>query len=922
MKRLVILLMTVLWLSPAHAEVGDALDYFNLGIASSMTNKKIEYFSRALELKPDLAAAYEKRGLLYFFKEEYDQVIRDFQKYLDLAPAKAEAYRMLAMGYLKSGAYQPAIRNFTRALEMEPELASAYAYRAEAYRLLADYAQAIVDASRALELDGDPRTRAIAFIARAKAYRELGDVDQAFTDSKAALKAEPSIWGVSYSNPQISRRAAPVVLIGLSFVVFLGLKQKHHFKFRVSQPIKILNSKLLPPNVSDTIKRERLLFLLSRLRKRRLTTVVAAAGYGKTTLIVQITAQFNLNTVWCRIDESDKDFITFITYLIAGIRQRFQGFGEETSQMIEEARDLGRDRETILRMLLSELEHTITEELVIVLDDYHTIQGSREIKDTIEFLLKNFSPAVHLVLISRTDIDLPLSRLIAMREVTEITEDDLAFTLNEVEQLYLKLFDISLKPSNLEIIHERTGGWVSGLVLLHHSLRNKTVEDVERTLSDLKGPPEIVLRFLEENVYDMLAEESRQFLTRTSILSRLDVAICDQLLEIDNSADILRDLESKHLFISAAAEDRKAYVYHHLLRDFLQTKLADELDDQTRSELNKKAAVLLEEVGHYEEALDHYFAAQEFNGACRLLNTFGRELLGEGRVQLLRSYIDNIPARYLGDTVDSDDGVAELLENLPVSLPPGLTIHLLGKFRLLLNGQEIHPKRWKSKKAKTIFQFLLYSRSSGYVNKEVLMELLWPAEDPKLTAKRLHVALASLRKTLEPEIPRGTSSSFITRDNDSYSIDIGEEGWVDIEEFTEELYLAKQEDNPEKSIVHYMNAESVYQGDFLEEELYSEWCAEARERFREEYLWLLNQIIEYCEGKRDFKNCILYAKKCLQKDKYAEDVYRLLMTYYAQTGNKAMVVKTFEKCKEAITRDLNCPISEETERLFQELLSN
>jgi DNA-binding SARP family transcriptional activator len=256
------------------------------------------------------------------------------------------------------------------------------------------------------------------------------------------------------------------------------------------------------------------------------------------------------------------------------------------------------------------------------------------------------------------------------------------------------------------------------------------------------------------------------------------------------------------------------------------------------------------------------------------------------------------------------------------SCSPALKVHLLGKFRLFDDAQEILAKRWKSRKARTLFQFLLYSHSRGYVNKEVLMELLWPEEDPKITAKRFHVALASLRKTLEPEITRGTPSSFISRDNDSYTIDVGDKGWVDIDNFIEELNLAKQQENQEKSIAHYLNAESIYQGDFLEEDLYSEWCIEARENFRSEYLQLLREIIEYYDGNEDHKKCIQYAKKYLNFDKYAEDIYQLLMTYYAQLGNRAMVVKTFEKCTDSIENDLNCPISNETKSLYQELISS
>jgi DNA-binding SARP family transcriptional activator len=889
MKGILICFLTLVWMSPAQAEVGDAMDYFNLGLKSTATNRKIEYFTKALELKPDLAAAYEKRGLLYFFKEEYDKVIRDFGVYINLAPAKAEAYRMLAMGYLKSEAYHLAIRNFTRAIEMDPGLASAYAYRAESYRSVGDYEGAISDASKALDLGGDSRTRAIAFITRAKVYRGLGDIDQAFIDSKAALKADPSIWGISYSNPQVSRRAAPVVLIGLSFVVFLGLKQRHHFRSSGSQPIKTLKSKLLPPDVSDTLKRERLLFLLSNIRKRRLTTVVGGPGYGKSALIAQIGGFLRLDQVWYRLDESDKDFITFISYLIATVRQRFPGFAPATLQMMEEAGHSDRDRETILRVFLSEIEDTVTEELVIVLDDYHAIRDSAEIKDTMEFLLRNLSPAVHLVLISRTEIDLPLSRLKAMREVIEITESDLAFTTHEIAELFSKVFDISLGRGNLEVIYQKTGGWVSGLILFHHSLKEKTSDNMGNMVSNLHTPPEIVLSYLEENVYRRLSEDTKDFLIKTSILDHITAPFCDQLLSIDYSADILKYLENRHLFISAVGDQRGCYGYHPLFQEFLRIELKKELDAQEIVKLHQDAAALQEEAGEKEGVVGHDPLGEFIEKACN------------------SSHLNMVPSHQAGE--------------LPKHAPAELKVHLLGRFKLLVGDEEVSANRWKSKKAKTLFQYLLYTRSRGYANKEVLMELLWPEEDPRKTAKRLHVALASLRKTLEPDILRGTPSSYISRDHDSYRIDVGEKGWVDIENFTEETSFSQQENNPEEAIVHYLNAESIYRGDFLEEDLYTEWCIDPRERFKEQYLQLLREIVEYFESKGDYKKCIEYAKKYLDKDKYDEDVYQLLMTYYAHTGNKAMMAKTFERCKKAIAADLNCPISEETERLYKELMS-
>ena len=891
MRIATLCLFLLFWVSPAQAEVGDAIDYFNLGLESSLTNKKIEYFTKALELNPELAVAYEKRGLLYFFKEEYDKVIQDFGTYLDLAPAKAEVYRMLGMGYLKSGIFQSAIHNFTRAIEMEPELARAYANRAETYREIGNYDEAIHDATKAIEFGRDTRTISIALMTRAKAHRKLGLMEQAFEDATAAMRGDPFIWGISYTDPATRKRAAPVVLIGLSCVVLLGLKHKPQIRTNEVPSVRILKSKLLPPRTSDTIKRERLLFLLASIPKRRLATVVAGAGYGKTTAVAQVSAHLNVTTVWYRLDGSDRDIASFLSYLLAGIRHYFPEIGAETAGKLDGAKNLSKELESVLTTFLSEIEEAVEEDLIIVLDDYHTVQHSQEIRKTLAFLFKHATPNVHFILISRANIDLPLSRLQAMREVIEITEEGLAFTAHETSQLFSQLFEITLNQSTAETVHQKTGGWISGLMLLYHALKGKSAQDIERTLQRFPGTPKTISRYLEENVFDSLSEETRKFLLLTSILPRLHVEFCDRLLNIDNSLNILDHLEKNHLFTYGLDEERQWFSYHHLFRTFLRKKLAHELGNDEVSNLHKEAAALLEEMGEREEGLSEYLTTEQ---------------LSQDELQRNRKHI----------TVD----VAQAIEAKDSS--PPLKIQLLGKFRLFADAQEILAKRWKSKKARTLFQFLLYARSRGYVNKEVLMELLWPEEDPQKTAKRLHVALASLRKTLQPDLQRGTPSSYISRDNDSYTIDVGEEGWVDIDNFIEELNLAKQQENLEKSIAHYLNAESMYKGDFLEEDLYSDWCIEARENFRSEYLQLLREIIEYYDGQKDYKQCIQYAKKYLKFDKYAEDIYQLLMTYYANTGNKAMVVKTFEKCNDIIENDLNCPIGNETTKLYQELISS
>ncbi|MGD8687373.1 MAG: hypothetical protein PVF10_08600 [Syntrophobacterales bacterium] len=222
MRIAAICLFSLLCLASATAYGEDAMDYFDLGVKGSMTRKKIDYFTKALELNPELAGAYEKRGFLYYIQEKYDKVIQDFQTYLKMEPADTEAYRMLGLGYLKSEIYGTAIQNFSRAIEMEPERAAPYANRAEAYRLLGYHDAAIRDSTRAIQLGGDPRSEADAYKTRARVFRKLGRGDEAVADTISAYWADPSVYhyskrGKSWKTEDL-RTIGLINIIGIAFL--------------------------------------------------------------------------------------------------------------------------------------------------------------------------------------------------------------------------------------------------------------------------------------------------------------------------------------------------------------------------------------------------------------------------------------------------------------------------------------------------------------------------------------------------------------------------------------------------------------------------------------------------------------------------------------------------------------------------------
>ena len=232
MRKMAICIFILLWPIITKAHGLDAMEYFNLGIENRMTYKKINCFSRAIELNPSLAEAYEKRGMLYYFQEKYELMIQDFQRFIEFVPTNASALRMLGIGYLKTGLYREAVSSFTRAIELEPEFAGAYSSRAEAYWFVGNYDQAIRDSTTAVNIGGDPLTLSEAYRNRYKAYWKLGQTYKAYTDLGNAWRLDPRVWQIwrknsgGFNNLRYARKMGLIYLIGIAAALIFKLKLK------------------------------------------------------------------------------------------------------------------------------------------------------------------------------------------------------------------------------------------------------------------------------------------------------------------------------------------------------------------------------------------------------------------------------------------------------------------------------------------------------------------------------------------------------------------------------------------------------------------------------------------------------------------------------------------------------------------------
>ncbi|HEV2872373.1 MAG TPA: helix-turn-helix transcriptional regulator, partial [Actinomycetota bacterium] len=236
----------------------------------------------------------------------------------------------------------------------------------------------------------------------------------------------------------------------------------------------LLRSKLRPPPVrAGLVPRARLDATLEAGARGRLCLVDAPAGSGKTTLLAQwcLADQASRAVAWVSLDESDDDPVRFWVYVIEAFRVVEPGIGEDPLALLQGSGSADVLTQVVLPQLLNELA-TSGAELSLLLDDYHLISSST-CHDTLGFFVDHLPANVHVVLSTRVDPPLPLARLRASGELTELRIADLGFTDAEAASLLQDAMELDLTPKEVQRLWERTEGWAAGLYLAGLSLRGR-----------------------------------------------------------------------------------------------------------------------------------------------------------------------------------------------------------------------------------------------------------------------------------------------------------------------------------------------------------------------------------------------------------------------------------------------------------------
>lgn len=408
----------------------------------------------------------------------------------------------------------------------------------------------------------------------------------------------------------------------------------------------ILATKLyIPPPRPKVVLRPRLIEQLNDglARSCKLTLISAPAGFGKTTLVSEWIIGCKHPVIWLSLDEGDSDLARFLMYFTAALQKVRENFGTGVLEMLQSPQPPS--NESILTTLLNEIA-AIPDNFIFVLDDYHIID-SKPVDDALAFLLEHLPPQMHLIITTREDPDLPLARLRARGQLTELRAADLRFTPTEAAEFLNQMMGLNLSVENIAALETRTEGWIAGLQLAALSLQGQS--DVAGFIKSFTGSHRFVLDYLMEEVLQKQSKSIQTFLLRTSILERLCGPLCDAVL-LDPTAsgqETLEYLEHANMFIVPLDNERRWYRYHHLFGDLLRKRNEQKLTSEEIAELHIHASKWLENNGLIFKAFIHATAANDFERAERLMELKEMPLHLPGVPMTILKWLESLPVSLL-----------------------------------------------------------------------------------------------------------------------------------------------------------------------------------------------------------------------------------------------------------------------------------
>jgi LuxR family transcriptional regulator, maltose regulon positive regulatory protein len=384
-----------------------------------------------------------------------------------------------------------------------------------------------------------------------------------------------------------------------------------------------------PPVRRGIVPRSSLIERLACGDLRPIVSVVAPAGYGKTTLLSQWAEQNGRSFAWVSVEEQDNDpkaLLTCVAEALATVepldKRVFDALASPASSVPG----------SVVPRLGSALA-SMTSPVVLVLDDVHVLHNP-DCRAAVSVLADHVPDDSRLVLAGRGEPPLRVARLRAEGRILEIGPGDLSLTHDEASSL-LRDAGVVVGEEEVAELHRRTEGWPAAIYLaaLHWQQRGPAAG---ATVS-LGGNGRLVTDYLESEFLSELSPHQRAFLTRTSVLERMSGPLCDAVLDQSGSAAALADLAQSNLLLVPLDRRGEWYRYHHLFREMLLTELRRRVPGLIPI-LRRRAIDWCLRNGLLEEALEYSRTADDVGTVAGLVEQLAVPAYRQGRIATVQRW--------------------------------------------------------------------------------------------------------------------------------------------------------------------------------------------------------------------------------------------------------------------------------------------
>jgi DNA-binding SARP family transcriptional activator/tetratricopeptide (TPR) repeat protein len=405
-------------------------------------------------------------------------------------------------------------------------------------------------------------------------------------------------------------------------------------------------AKVQPPVLRDeTLERPRLLDWLRAKIHGRVVLLLADAGYGKTTLLADFARRHRLRTLWYRLDDDDRDWVTLLRHLVASGQEHDPEFAPRTRALLTETGIGGPGRDEVLGTFLDELPAIAVNGAMLILDDFHLVDDAVDARFVARELLARAPERFTIVVASRRLPTVPLAKLRSVGEVAELRTDDLRFDVSETTLLFNETFGRRLEQDVLVDLAHRTEGWIASLQLVNAALRDRTPSEIRRFVRGLTGADHELYDYLAEEVVGDLADELQRFLMETAILQVVTPELAEVVTDRDAAAvtRLTATAERLTLLSRMSGSPRTHRRYHPLVREFLEARLRTMDGPDAVADLHRRTAVAAAAFD-WRIAAYHYREAGDIEAMLDVVGDAIPSIMGNGQYALAEAFIGGLSA--------------------------------------------------------------------------------------------------------------------------------------------------------------------------------------------------------------------------------------------------------------------------------------